>query len=69
MQDGLHLMFDFRVGSQLIESKQILFKIQIEIRLEITEPNWIVKEETLKLIDVGFAFNQNVSIKIEDYVI
>jgi hypothetical protein len=55
-------MLNFRVSSKLIECKQILFKIEIEIRFKITESNWIVEEKALEFTDIGFIFDHKETI-------
>jgi hypothetical protein len=69
MENSLHLVIDFSIRSQLIKSKEILFKVEVEIRFYVTESNWVIEEETFKFADVGFIFDHKETVKIENDVI
>jgi hypothetical protein len=62
-------VIDFSIRSQLIKSKEILFKVEVEIRFYVTESNWVIEEETFKFADVGFIFDHKETVKIENDVI
>jgi hypothetical protein len=62
-------VIDFSISSQLIKSKEVLFKIEVEIGFYITKSNWVIEEEALKFTTIGFVFDQQKTIKIKNDVI
>jgi hypothetical protein len=62
MQEILHLLLYFIPGGKLIERKQVLLQIQVQITLQISEPDRVLKHQCLILLHVRLAFDLNVIV-------
>lgn len=69
MQHAFHLLAYFGISRQFVEREQILFQIEVDIGLEISESDGVLELEVLDLGYVASALNEDIPVEVVYYVV
>lgn len=69
MQNSLHFSPNLLVSSQHVQSKQIFLEIQVDVRLKVGEPDWVLELVVFYFPDLGVTLDQDVTVQVVDDVV
>ena len=64
MQEVVHLLLNRPTRGQLIQSEQILFQIEVEIRLKIGKTDGVLEHLVLVLLNISLSFELYIVVQV-----